>query len=306
MTEIEPEIKVSQTSDVMYAIHQFRRNPLVLAGLVLSVGSVAVALLSSFIVDPTKWQITDPPLKNCWSSSLFGWGNANIAACPSPHALGTDSYGRDLLQMIVLAIPTDLRIALEVVLSAVAIGIVFGATASYAGGIVDEAILRVTDIFLAVPGILLAIVFMVVFGRTIPVLTAAVVLVWWPTYVRLVRSQVLSEKEKPYVESLRSIGAGRIRILFRHIVPNSIYPLLVQATLDIGSVILTVSALTFIGLSPSPLLPELGNLASLGSQYFFTAPWLIIFPGLTILLISLGFNLLGDGLRDVLDPRLRR
>ena len=289
-----------------HALHLFKENPLVLAGLVLSVGSISLALLSHFLVNPSTWQLTHPVLKNCWNNSLFGWGNANIASCPTPHALGTDSYGRDLLQMIVLAIPTDLQIALEVVLSAVTIGIVFGATASYAGGIVDEVILRITDIFLAVPGILLAIVFMVVFGRTIPVLTGAVVLIRWPTYVRLVRSQVLSEKEKPYVESLRAMGAGRVRILFAHVVPNSIYPLLVQATLDIGSVILTVSALTFIGLSPSPLLPELGNLASLGGQYFFTAPWLIIFPGLTILFISLGFNLLGDGLRDILDPRLRR
>jgi peptide/nickel transport system permease protein len=306
MTEIEPPVKVDQSADLRHALRLFRKNPLVLAGLVLSVGSIAVALLSPVIVNPTSWQITHPILKNCWNNPLFGWGNANIARCPSPYALGTDSYGRDLLHMIILAIPVDLQIALEVVLSAVAIGIVFGATASYAGGIIDEVILRVTDIFLAVPGILLAIVFMVVFGRTIPVLTGAVLLIWWPTYVRLVRSQVLSEKERPYVEALRSIGAGRVRILFRHIVPNSIYPLLVQATLDIGSVILTVSALTFIGLSPSPLLPELGNLASLGSQYFFTAPWLIIFPGLTILLISLGFNLLGDGLRDILDPRMRR
>jgi peptide/nickel transport system permease protein len=309
MTEIEPAPpvkKAGQTADVRFALHLFRQNPLVLAGLVLSVGSILIALLSHLLVNPTSWQITHPLLKNCWNNGLFGWGNANIQKCPSYYALGTDSYGRNLLGMIILAIPVDLQIALEVVLSAVAIGIVFGATASYAGGIVDEVILRVTDIFLAVPGILLAIVFMVVFGRTIPVLTAAVLLIWWPTYVRLVRSQVLSEKERPYVESLRSIGAGRMRILFRHIVPNSIYPLLVQATLDIGSVILTVSALTFIGLSPSPLLPELGNLASLGSQYFFTAPWLIIFPGLTILLISLGFNLLGDGLRDILDPRLRR
>jgi peptide/nickel transport system permease protein len=307
MTEIEPEVEVSESAaDVRYAIHLFRRNPLVLAGLILSVGSIAIALLSHLLVNPTSWQVTHPSLKNCWDNSLINWGNVNIATCPSPHVLGTDSYGRDLLKMIILAIPVDLQIALEVVLSAVAIGIALGATASYAGGIVDEIILRVTDIFLAVPGILLAIVFMVVFGRSLTILTVAVMLIWWPTYVRLVRSQVLSEKERPYVESLRSIGAGRLRILFRHIVPNSIYPLLVQATLDIGSVILTVSALTFIGLSPSPLLPELGNLASLGSQYFFTAPWLIIFPGLTILLISLGFNLLGDGLRDILDPRLRR
>jgi peptide/nickel transport system permease protein len=306
MTEIEPTVQGRPPSDLRYALHLFRKNPLVLAGLVLSVGTIALALLSHFLVSPKSYLITNPPLKNCWNNPLFGWGNVNIAACPTYHALGTDSFGRDLLQMIILAIPTDLQIALEVVLSAVAIGIVFGATASYAGGIVDEAILRITDIFLAVPGILLAIVFMVVFGRTIMVLTGAVVLIWWPTYVRLVRSQVLSEKERPYVEALRSVGAGRLRILFRHIVPNSIYPLLVQATLDIGSVILTVSALTFIGLSPSPLLPELGNLASLGGQYFFTAPWLIIFPGLTILLISLGFNLLGDGLRDILDPRTRR
>jgi peptide/nickel transport system permease protein len=307
MTEIEPEVKVDESAaDYRFALHLFRQNPLVLVGLILSAGSLILALLSPFLVNPRSYLITHPSLKNCWSNSLISWGNVNIAPCPTQHTLGTDAYGRDLLNMIVLAIPTDLKIALEVVILAVAIGVVFGATASYAGGIVDELILRITDIFLAIPGILLAIVFMVVFGRSIPVLTAAVALIWWPTYVRLVRSQVLSEKEKPYVEALRSVGAGRLRILFRHVVPNSIYPLLVQATLDIGSVILTVSALTFIGLSPSPLLPELGNLASLGSQYFFTAPWLIIFPGLTILLISLGFNLLGDGLRDVLDPRLRR
>src|SRR5271155_1691093 len=218
--------KVRQSADVRYALHLFRRNPLVLAGLVLSAGSLTVALLSHLLVNPTAWQLTHPVLKNCWDNPIIGWGNVNIASCPTYHALGTDSYGRDLLQMIVLAIPTDLQIALEVVLSAVTIGIVFGATASYAGGIVDEVILRVTDIFLAVPGILLAIVFMVVFGRTIPVLTGAVLLIWWPTYVRLVRSQVLSEKERPYVESLRSIGAGRMRILFRHVVPNSIYPLM--------------------------------------------------------------------------------
>jgi peptide/nickel transport system permease protein len=306
MTEIEPATKVDQAADVRLAFHLFRQNPLVLVGLVLSVGSIVLAVLSPFLVDPHSYLITHPILKNCWNNPLISWGNANIAKCPTSLPLGTDSYGRNLLSMIVLAVPVDLRIALEVVLSAVAIGIFFGAIASYAGGIVDEIILRVTDIFLAVPGILLAIVFMVVFGRTLAVLTTAVAIIWWPTYVRLVRSQALSEKEKPYVESLRAIGAGRTRILFRHIVPNSIYPLLVQATLDIGSVILTISALTFIGLSPSPLLPELGNLANLGSQYFFTAPWLIIFPGLTILMMSLGFNLLGDGLRDILDPRLRR
>jgi peptide/nickel transport system permease protein len=120
------------------------------------------------------------------------------------------------------------------------------------------------------------------------------------------RGQVLSEKEKAYVEALRALGAGHFRILFRHIIPNSIYPILVQATLDFGGVILTFSALMFLGFSPSPALPELGNLAADGYQHIFDAPWLIVFPGLTMLLIALAFNLVGDGLRDVLDPRLRR
>ena len=147
---------------------------------------------------------------------------------------------------------------------------------------------------------------MVVLGRTITNLTIAVLITWWPFYVRLIRSQVLSEKEKPYVEALRSTGASPLRILFLHILPNSIYVMFVQITLDIGSVILTFSALMFLGFSPNPLLPELGNLVTSGINYVFTAPWLIIFPGLTIVVVVLGFNLLGDGMRDILDPRLSR
>ena len=309
MTENKASVaseSASRWDDVRHALHLFRQNPLVLAGLIISSGSLLLAVLAPFLVNPDLANLTHPLNKNCWNNPIISWGS-NIATCPGAvHPLGTDAFGRDLLQMIILAIPVDLRIALEVVLSALAIGIVFGATAAYAGGILDEVILRITDIFLAIPGILLAIIFLFVFGRSFTILTLAVLVTWWPTYVRLLRSQVLSEREKPYVESLRAMGAGRTRILFRHIVPNSIYPLLVQATLDIGSVILVISALTFIGLSPSDLLPELGNLASQGFGYFFQAPWEIIFPGLTILLISLGFNLLGDGIRDIFDPRLRR
>jgi len=133
-----------------------------------------------------------------------------------------------------------------------------------------------------------------------------VLAVWWPVYVRLIRGQVLGEKERAYVQALKAAGLGRARILFRHILPNTIYPVLVQATLDLGGVVLTFSALMFLGFSPNPAMPELGNLASDGISHFFEAPWLIIFPGLTILTIALAFNLLGDGLRDVLDPRLRR
>jgi len=296
-------------ADLKYALHLLRRNPIVLAGVTISVASVLLALLSPLIVNPTSWNQQPLNLRLCWNNPLINWQIANVFNCGGSVAvypLGTDSYGRSLLQMIILAIPVDLEVAFEVVASAVVLGVFFGGLAGYKGGIVDEVILRVTDVFLAIPGILLAIVLIVVLGRSLPTLTIAVLITWWPYYVRLMRSQVLSEKEKPYVERLRAMGAGGIRILYGHIVQNSIYPVLVQATLDIGSVILTVSALTFIGLTPSPLLPELGNLANQGIQYIFTAPWLILFPGLTILIISLGFNLLGDGIRDVFDPRLRR
>jgi peptide/nickel transport system permease protein len=299
--------RFGRRADIKYSLHLLRGNSIVLAGFVISVASILLALLSPLLVNPSSWHKQNLDLRLCWNNPMLNWQIANVFNCAgSIYPIGTDQYGRSLLEMMILAVPIDLQIALEVVMSAVVIGVVFGSVAAYVGGVVDEIILRITDVFLAVPGILLAIVMIVVMGRSLPVLTFAVLITWWPFYVRLVRSQVLGEKERPYVERLRAMGAGAARILFRHIVPNSIYPVLVQATLDIGSVILTVSALTFIGLTPSPLLPELGNLANQGIQYIFTAPWLIVFPGLTILVISLGFNLLGDGIRDIFDPRLRR
>jgi peptide/nickel transport system permease protein len=294
-------------ADIRYALHLLRQNPVVLAGVVVSVVSLVIALVSGLLVDPSSWNHQNLDVRLCWNNPAVDWHISNVINCGGAvYPLGTDSYGRNLLQMIILAVPLDLQIAFEVVASAIAIGVVLGGMAAYLGGVVDEIILRVTDIFLALPGILLAILLIVLLKRSLPVLTLAVLITWWPFYVRLVRSQVLGEKERPYVERLRATGANGFRILFRHIMPNSIYPVLVQATLDIGAVILTVSALTFIGLTPSPLLPELGNLSQQGIQYIFTAPWLILFPGLTILVISLGFNLLGDGIRDIFDPRLRR
>jgi peptide/nickel transport system permease protein len=299
-------------TEIRFSLYLFRKNPLVLAGGVISLGSIILGLLADFIVNP-KIAYAQPRynLGLCWNNPAINWHLLSVTACPTgapSFPLGSDYYGRDLLKMMILAVPLDLQIAFEIVLSAFVIGIVFGSVAAYAGGILDEVILRITDIFFALPVIIFALVVVVALpnGRTIPVLTEVVLLIWWPLYVRLVRSQVLAEKGKPYAEALRAIGAGRFRILFRHIVPNSIYPVIVQLTLDIGGVILTFSTLMFIGLTPSPLLPELGNLSNQGLMYVTRAPWLIIFPGLTILIIALGFNLLGDGIRDVLDPRQRR
>jgi len=297
----------ARIADMKYTLYLLRRNPLVVIGSALSIFFIFLALTANFIVDPRLAQEFNFARSYAWNNPYFSWGPGTASVSSPPiHYLGTDGYGRDLLQMIVLAIPLDISLAFFITFGALAIGVTVGSLAGYVGGIIDEVVLRITDIFFAFPGLLLALVFAAIFGRTIMNLAIAVLLVWWPTYVRLMRGQILSEKEKPYVEALRALGAGHLRILFRHILPNSIYPILVQVTLDLGGVILTFSALMFLGFSPVPALPELGNLASDGIQHVFTAPWLIMFPGLTILIIALAFNLVGDGLRDVLDPRLRR
>ena len=310
MTETEQvpaRALTGRKAELRHAFVLYKQNPVVVAGSVIAVGSILLAALSGFLVDPNLWRFEELGQRLCWNNPVFTWPIPNIFDCPgSTYLLGTDAYGRNLLQMIILALPLDLEISLTIVASATAIGVALGSLAAYAGGKIDEAILRITDIFFALPGLVLAIVLMTVLGRTLENLTIAVLVTWWPIYVRLIRSQVLSEKERPYVEALRSTGASPFRVLFLHILPNTIYPVLVQMTLDIGNVILTFSALMFLGFSPNPLLPELGNLVTDGINYVFTAPWLIVFPGLTIVIVVLGFNLLGDGVRDVLDPRLRR
>ena len=184
-------------ADLRYALHLMKGNRLVLVGLVLSVATLALALLSHLLVDPALANQQPLALRLCWNNPAINWGMTNIKTCPTGSPLGTDAFGRDLMQMIILAIPVDLQIAFEVVASAVAIGVFFGGLAAYAGGIVDEVILSITDIFLAIPAILLAIVLIVVMGRSLPTLTLAITITWWPYYVRLMRSQVITERRSP-------------------------------------------------------------------------------------------------------------
>ena len=244
--------------EIKYSLSLAGRNPLVIAGSVISFGSILLAAFSGIIIKPGLWQVTHNNIRLCWNNSVIDWHITSMFVCPTTNVfpLGTDAYGRDLLKMIVLSLPTDLEIAFAIVASAFAIGVVVGSLAAYAGKLVDEFILRVTDVFFAIPGLILAIVILTVLGRSLFWLTIAVLIVWWPIYVRLMRSQILSEKEKPYAEALRSVGASRLRILFMHILPNAIYPVLVQFTLDIGGVILTFSTLMFLGFAPSPLRPS--------------------------------------------------
>jgi len=226
---------------------------------------------------------------------------------PSPqHWLGTDDYGRDLLDVIILSTRLDVSASLTIVGAGLVIGVLIGAFSGFIGGKIDEGMMRVTDIFFSIPGLILAIAVAAALGRGLNNLIIAIIIVQWPTYTRILRGQVLAEKQRLYVDALRALGIGRLRVIIRHIIPNTIYPVLVEATLDLGGVILTFAGLSFLGFGASALTPELGRLITAGETYIFQAPWLVTFPGLAILVISLAFNLMGDGIRDVLDPRLRR
>ncbi|MBC7226575.1 MAG: ABC transporter permease [Thermoflexales bacterium] len=222
------------------------------------------------------------------------------------HPLGTDNLGRDLLARILFGGRTSLSIGFLVVIIAVAIGTPLGALAGYFGGWLDEAIMRLTDIFLAFPSLLLAIAIAAALGPSFTNAMIAVALTWWPWYTRLVRAQTLSLRERPFVEAARGIGVREGTVILRHILPNVMTPVLVQATMDIGSAILTGAAMSFIGLGAQPPTPDWGQMVNLGRIYFINHPWLATFPGLAIFLVSLSFNLLGDSIRDIADPRTRR
>jgi peptide/nickel transport system permease protein len=240
-----------------------------------------------------------------YSATYHNW-NALNAAPSWIHILGIDCWGGDMLTKILYGLRTDLLTAVVVVGFGAFIGIIMGVVSGFLGGVTDEVLMRITDIFLAFPGLILAMAVATALGRNWTNLTIALMIVWWPGYARLIRGQVLVEKEKLYVEAARSVGASRWRLAFRHVLPNSIYPMLVAVTLDIGGVLLTAAGLSFIGFGAQPGSAELGIMVSDAQPYLMTAPWTMIFPGLTILITSVGFNLIGDGLRDVLDPRLRR
>ncbi len=239
-----------------------------------------------------------------------GRGVPNIAERFQPpsrlHPLGTDDLGRDLWARICFGGRTSLSIGFLVVVIAVLIGTPLGAIAGFFGGWVDEVIMRLTDIFLAFPSLLLAIAIAAALGPSFTNAMVAIALTWWPWYTRLVRAQTLSLRERTFIEAARGIGVKEGTIIFRHILPNVMTPVLVQATMDIGSAILTGAAMSFIGLGVQPPTADWGQMVSVGRVYFINAPWFVTFPGLAIFLVSLAFNLLGDSIRDIADPRTRR
>jgi peptide/nickel transport system permease protein len=284
-------VPATATSRARAVARAARSSPLLTAGgaiaLVIVIIAVAAPLLAPFPGDAgtatNPFAVLRPP--------------------SAAHLLGTDQVGRDLLSRVIYGTRVSPLIAAYVLAIAAAVGIPLGIAAGYFGGWLDEVIMRITDVFLAFPPLLLALALAAVLPASLTSVTIAIAATWWPWYARLIRGQAASVAGRPFIESCRALGIPRWRILARHVLPNSITPLIVQISLDVGGVILVASALSFLGLGAQDPTPEWGLMVAQGQPYFPTAWWLVTFPGLAILITAFGFNLLGDGLRDLLDPR---
>ncbi|MHA1985069.1 MAG: ABC transporter permease [Promethearchaeota archaeon] len=220
------------------------------------------------------------------------------------HPLGQTKFGRDILSRAIYGARSSLTIALPAIIFSVIMGVIIGMISGYYGGWVDSVIMRITDMFLAFPGLILALVFIAIWGQRMEYIMLAYGILGVPYYARLIRGSVLQARELPYVEAARVSGSGNWRLMFRHVLPNCIQPIIISFTFDIGGIILSLAGLSFLGYSDMSLI-EWGNDISLARLHLYDAPWSCVWPGIMILITVLGFMLVGDGLRDALDPRMK-
>lgn len=271
------------------ARYYLRRNPLASIGLVVVVIWLWIMLAAPAISLP-------PPLKQNLADRL--------QAPNAGYLMGTDELGRDIFSRVLWGTRITIPASLAVVIIGSLLGTVIGLIAGYVGGLADELLMRVTELFMAFPPIILAMAVTAALGSSIQNAVLALVVVWWTSYARVMRGLALEVKAQEYVEAAHSVGASGLYILFRTILPNGIAPAVILATLDIGRAIIFFASLSFLGLGPEPSSPEWGRMVSIGID-FFDQWWMWLFPGLAIASLAMAFNFIGDGLRDILDPRLR-
>lgn len=267
-----------------------RKNYILYIGAVLSVFLVLVTLFAPLLepYDPTKMEL----------SQKF------IAPCRE-FIFGTDHLGRDILSRVIEGARVSLTVAVAVVFFSAMVGIVLGMLSGYVGGVADMVIMRVVDVLLAFPAMIFALALSTIIGTGQTNLIIAIICIQWTRYARIARGEALMLKNAEYIEAARSIGNNMVQILFKYVFPNIISKVLIMASLDIGSIILYCASLSFLGLGAQPPSPDWGVMISEGKDYLQYAPWLTIFPGLAIAVSALAFNMLGDGLRDWLDPRMK-
>ena len=283
-------VKRSQTAEIW---RRLKKNKGAMVGLAIVIILAFIALFANVLLD--------------YETDVVGQNIAQRMQEPSrEHWLGTDEVGRDALSRLLYGTRFSLSVGIVAVAIALAIGVTLGAIAGYFGGVVEEVIMRITDIFASVPNILMGIVIVAALGASTLNLMIAVGVTSVPQFVRVTRAAVLTVRNEEYIEASRAIGISEARIIFSHILPNCLSPIIVQTTLRVASAIISASSLSFLGLGVPAPSPEWGSMLSSGRQFIRTNSLLTVFPGLAIMITVLALNLLGDGLRDALDPKLRR
>jgi len=316
------------------ALKRFRRNPLAIVGLVVVAVFVLVAVFAPVITDvgrnclrdlglsaatqydyknPTKavfWQAMFAPPESCFTIPREGFGNVPRSPEASNTLLGTTSGGYDIYYGLIWGTRTAFKIGLIVVGISLLTGLIVGSLSGYIGGVFDNVLMRFTDIVISLPSLVVAMVVVMVLGNSISNIMFAIAVVAWPSYARLMRGEVLRVKEEDFVTSARALGRRPLGVIFRHVLPNAIGPLIIVASLDIGSIVLTAAALSFLGLGADIGYADWGQMISFARDWILGPPgqpfayWYVSFwPGIIIVLFVLGWNLLGDAFRDVLDPR---
>ena len=291
-TNVNGEAVVKKQNQWVEAWKRLTKNWSAMAGLAILVIVILAAIFADVLYDYDNVVIK----QNI---------SARLQAPSAEHWFGTDEVGRDVFARIVHGARISLAIGLSANVVSLTIGGILGACAGFYGGKLDMIIMRIMDVFLAIPGTLLAICIMAALGSSVTNVVIAMAVSGCPGYARIVRSAVMPVRDMEYVEAARAIGCTNKRIIFAHVIPNSLAPIIVQATMHVASVILTIAGLSFLGLGISPPTPEWGSMLSAGRAYIRGNSYLTMFPGLAIMITILALNLLGDGLRDALDPRLR-